>query len=617
MSLYIEASRIISRPRYGGLRGAIYSDSSLKSRPEQLYALVIETLKHQEILNEVIDKSGLLGIEKKVRIFLLHRSRIIGSHDLSSVSHTGLIADGITQLSHPLALVLVHDFLLKKGGIATSTGPLKESILRHKARLSSEFTRARIRRGYSSTAALLAATVTTSARYPRWVRVNTLKTTLMDVLAGDFKDFAPVNSFTELFAKTGEKEALVVYIDPHIPNLLGFPPSTDLSTHPLVVSGALFLQDKASCFPAHLLSPPSDAFVIDGTAAPGNKTTHLAAIVGNGSSGKIFAFERDPKRAKVLETMVGKAGADKIVQIRAGHDFLLADPWREAEKEGLGKVTHLLLDPSCSGSGIVERHEYELLPTTTKPTPSTSRTSKKKRRREDNAEVAPTKPVSKKEEEEITKQRKLDEERLLSLSAFQKKIVMHAMRFPSARRITYSTCSVHAEENEHVVLAVLESDVAVKRGWRVEDRDKNNFRAWERRGLMEECGGDKDTAEGCIRCNPWEDGGIGFFVVPFVRDGSIDEPLEEPKEEKSDEPLPESEAEEEWGGIGDVDDFNEGKATEIIDSGETGKQRQKKRSADKAAGSAGEEGVGRKKSKKGGEPAKFRPRRLLGSSKRK
>lgn len=71
MSLYIEASRIISRPRYGGLRGAIYSDSSLKSRPEQLYALIIETLKYQEILNEVIDRSGLLGVERTVTTPLL------------------------------------------------------------------------------------------------------------------------------------------------------------------------------------------------------------------------------------------------------------------------------------------------------------------------------------------------------------------------------------------------------------------------------------------------------------------------------------------------------------------------------------------------------------------
>lgn len=502
---------------------------------------------------------------------------------------------------------------MKKGGIATSTGPLKESILRHKSRLSSEFTRAKIRRGYATTAALHAATATTSARYPRWVRVNTLKTTVMGLLAGVFKDYTPVNEFQELFAKAGEKEAMVVYIDPHIPNLLGFPPSTDLSAHPLVVSGALFLQDKASCFPAHILSPPSDAFVVDGTAAPGNKTTHLAAIIGRGGSGKIFAFEKDLKRSKVLETMVGKAGADRIVEIRSGSDFLLADPWKEGEKEGLGKVTHLLLDPSCSGSGIVERHEYELLPTTPRPAPPASRTSKmKKRKRGDNAEVTPINLVSKKEREEIAKHNALDEERLLSLSTFQKKIIMHAMRFPSARRITYSTCSVHAAENEHVVLSVLESDVAVKRGWRVEKRDKNNFRSWERRGLVEECGGDEEVAQGCIRCNPWEDGGIGFFVVPFVRDGSINEPLAEVREEVN-ENLPFSTAlEEEWGGISDV---GEDQAVKIIDPSET-ERGQKKRISGKVVQTIGGGAKSKKKSWGTTEQPKFRPRRLLGSGKK-
>lgn len=606
MSLYIEASRIISRPRYGGLRGAIFSDSLLKSRPEQLYALIIETLKYQEILNEVIDKSGLLEVEKMVIV-----PRPSASRDLSLVVHLRIMANIFCQLSHPLALVLVHDFLLRKGGIATSTGPLKESIFRHKSRLSSEFTRAKIRCGYSTTTALLAATVTTSARYPRWVRVNTLKTTVMNLLAGVFKEYTPVNDFKGLFAKAGEKETMVVYIDPHIPNLLGFPPSTDLSAHPLVVSGMLFLQDRASCFPAHILSPPSDAFVIDGTAAPGNKTTHLAAIVGEGGSGKIFAFEKDPKRAKVLETMVEKAGASKIVEIRGGKDFLLSDPWKEEEKEGLGKVTHLLLDPSCSGSGIVERHEYELLPTISKPAPPASRTSKmKKRKRGDSTEVAPANPMSKREEEAIAKQKKLDEERLLSLSTFQKKIIMHAMCFPSARRITYSTCSVHAVENEHVVLSVLKSDIAVKRGWKVENRSKNNFKSWERRGLVEECGGDEEVAQGCIRCNPWEDGGIGFFVVPFVRDGSINEPFEE----GVDETHPNFQVEEEeWSGISD-DDKNQ--AVGIVGPGEMEREKRKKRTVRKVTEMIGG-GVKSKKKREGmGEQPKFRPRRLLGSGKK-
>ena len=71
--------------------------------------------------------------------------------------------------------------------------------------------------------------------------------------------------------------------DQHIPNLLAFHPSIRFTEEPLYLSGKLILQDKASCFPAHILSPPSDdnAVVIDATAAPGNKTSHLCAIMQN------------------------------------------------------------------------------------------------------------------------------------------------------------------------------------------------------------------------------------------------------------------------------------------------------------------------------------------------
>ncbi|RPB13786.1 S-adenosyl-L-methionine-dependent methyltransferase [Morchella conica CCBAS932] len=488
MSLYIEAARIIQRPRYGGLRGAVFSDASVKSRPEQLYALIIETLKHQEIINEVLDKSGLLEIEKK--------------------------------LTHALALVLVHDFLFNKGGIATSTGPLKESILRHKSRLTSEFTRARLRRGYSTTAALLAAANATSMRFPRWVRVNTLKTTVADVLARHFSDHKPVRLFEELLSEDMTRKT--VYVDEFVPGLLGFPASTELIGHALVADGTLFMQDRASCFPAALLAPPEGAVVVDGTAAPGNKTTHLAAIVGKG--GRVLAFEKDPKRAKTLEMMVGKAGAEKIVEVRAGADFLLSDPWSETEKKRLAKVSHILLDPSCSGSGIVERNEYSYIPKTAAPPPApTSRAGKAKKRKGGEKEETPfVKPLSKKEEEEVAKQAEAEEERLRSLSTFQTRIIKHAMRYPGAHYISYSTCSVHSQENEQVVMAVLSSEVAKQRGWRVQKREETGFRHWPRRGLVEECDGDEEIAGGCVRFDPWADGGIGFFVVLFVRDGSVD-----------------------------------------------------------------------------------------------
>lgn len=47
-------------------------------------------------------------------------------------------------------------------------------------------------------------------------------------------------------------------------------------------------------------------------------------------------------------------------------------------------------------------------------------------------------------------------ERLQALSGFQRRILSHALRFPAVQRLVYSTCSVHREENEDVVHAVLQ-----------------------------------------------------------------------------------------------------------------------------------------------------------------
>jgi len=71
--------------------------------------------------------------------------------------------------------------------------------------------------------------------------------------------------------------------DDHIPDLLLFPPQTSFHDDPSYKSGKIILQDKASCFPAVVLAPPArdDSVVIDATAAPGNKTSHLSALMQN------------------------------------------------------------------------------------------------------------------------------------------------------------------------------------------------------------------------------------------------------------------------------------------------------------------------------------------------
>lgn len=408
-------------------------------------------------------------------------------------------------------MVLLHDFLISKGGIATSDGPLKSSILRNRARLSAEFTRARLKRGFATKAALVSKKAKDPPRFPRWVRINNLKASQDILMEGAFAHFIPVEKLEDLYP-VGDAVPNKVYFDPYVKDLLAFAPGAPLLKHPLKRTGAIALQDRASCVPAQLLNPPSDAYVVDATAAPGNKTSHLASILGKGSTGKIFAFEKDRKRSFLLESTVKAAGAEDLVEIRV-NDFLRSEPWRATEANALGKVTHLMLDPSCSGSGIVERHEYRYTP----PNPASSRF--KSPRNLDGRLILPSnKSASAVEYEDSFSRGNADTERLLYLSDFQQRVIEHAMRFPMATRITYSTCSVHPEENERVVMAIQRTPVAMRRGWRVEGRYMNGMKDWERRGLVEECGGNRELAESCIRFEPWTDGGIGFFVVVFVRD---------------------------------------------------------------------------------------------------
>jgi 16S rRNA C967 or C1407 C5-methylase (RsmB/RsmF family) len=47
-------------------------------------------------------------------------------------------------------------------------------------------------------------------------------------------------------------------------------------------------------------------------------------------------------------------------------------------------------------------------------------------------------------------------DRLKSLAFYQRKLLVHAMKFPNVKRIVYSTCSINSEENEDVIAAALE-----------------------------------------------------------------------------------------------------------------------------------------------------------------
>ncbi|KAI0199959.1 S-adenosyl-L-methionine-dependent methyltransferase [Astrocystis sublimbata] len=503
MSLYHEAADILSAPEStgGSLKQRIFGQGpktkKLKSPPQQLYALVFETCKWSSVLKEVIDSSELLRHERK-----------------------------LTPL---LALLLTHDFLLSKGGIALpASHGLRAAIERHKARLTSELTRARLRRKAPSTSALRQlVTVEAAGQYPRWVRVNTIKTTLQTQLDTTFASFSRVPSVRDVI--TGSPAGNLLHVDEHVPNLLALSPAFEITKTQAYISGAVILQDKASCFPAYLLDPrPAHGDVIDSCAAPGNKTTHVAAIVksrmaeGEGGAHKqtVFAFEKDSHRGLTLDKMVNLAGAQGITKMSLGRDFLKVDPAAPL----YSKVGALLLDPSCSGSGIVGR---DAMPTVHLPElPTAPNNKNRKRKREDNREEESAAQVLVDDDgqETVVSSEKEMKRRLDALSSFQLTLLLHAFTFPAARRVTYSTCSVHAEENELVVLQALRSEVARKRGWRVMKRDEQveGMRQWPVRGEREASEGDGEVADACIRSYKDDGRGVmGFFVAGFVRDDAL------------------------------------------------------------------------------------------------
>ncbi|KAK3295872.1 S-adenosyl-L-methionine-dependent methyltransferase [Chaetomium fimeti] len=517
MSLYHETAGIVTGPSThgGSLKSRIYGNKDLKSPPAQIYALAFESSKWSAVLKEVVENSQLLQKERKI--------------------------------TPTLSILLAHDLLLAKKGIALpASHGLRLSVEKHKARLQSEFTRARIRRKCPTVDALKAVIdAQFGPAHPRWIRVNSLKSTVDEQLDTTFKGFEMVPTVAEVMApaSTGKK---LICLDGNVPNLIAASPGIDFTKTEAYKSGAIILQDKASCFPAYMLDPrPEDGDIVDACSAPGNKTTHLAGILherGFAGGQRILAFEKDKHRAKTLAKMVGAAGSDKVTKIHPGADFLKTDP----DAPEFRSVGALLLDPSCSGSGIVGRddtpefHVPAAVGAASKPTAGGAGSKVLKRKR---APEAPTVVVDDDGAETVLSEKAL-ETRLAALASFQLAILLHALTFPRATRVAYSTCSTHATENEHVVLAALRSPVARRRGWRILPRERQvrGMREWPVRGDFSACegageggedGGDREggdgvdaavVAEGCVRADREDGRGVmGFFVACFVRDEDKEE----------------------------------------------------------------------------------------------
>lgn len=262
-----------------------------------------------------------------------------------------------TPSSRSLLLVLLHDLLFSPRARieASDKWPPKAAIARHQARLKAELVRIQLRAGVSSVRDLgRTASSDVQARYVRWnpnIDASRSQDWSLNALHAHLakKGFSRVEGDKPVYPVPSGK----YFMDPHLPDyLLVFAPDTNWwAGDQWYESGAIVLQDKASCFPAAIVMDGWDedeGECIDGTAAPGNKTSLMSALMG--CAGTLHAFEKSTYRFKTLEKMLAKAGCSNVTATRG--DFTQADP------SDYPNVTRILLDPSCSGSGIVNRLDY-------------------------------------------------------------------------------------------------------------------------------------------------------------------------------------------------------------------------------------------------------------------
>jgi 16S rRNA (cytosine967-C5)-methyltransferase len=170
----------------------------------------------------------------------------------------------------------------------------------------------------------------------------------------------------------------------------------------LAREGKIYLQDEASQLVAHVLDAREDERVLDVCAAPGSKTTHIAARTPNLSL--IVAGDVHEHRLRAVVKAAERQGVERLHVVV--HDAEVALPY------SAGSFDRVLVDAPCTGTGTLRR----------------------------NPEI----------------RWRISAHDILDVSGRQRRILASAARMVRPLgHLVYSTCSVEPEENEEVVARFL------------------------------------------------------------------------------------------------------------------------------------------------------------------
>ena len=175
----------------------------------------------------------------------------------------------------------------------------------------------------------------------------------------------------------------------------------DAFSSPLWEQGLFMPQSRAAMAVARTLDPQPGDTVLDLCAAPGGKTTHLAALTDNRAP--ITAVERHPGRADALRRTATRMGATAVTTVTA-----------DAADHRPTTYDRVLVDPPCSDLGTLA-----------------ARPDARWRKQPSDPET---------------------------LSALQRRILeAGAAALRPGGTLVYSTCTISPAENEHVIEAFLAS----------------------------------------------------------------------------------------------------------------------------------------------------------------